>query len=142
MTTNCVRSFFSLEFLRYLSVGVVNTGIGVGTMAIGADVGFHYTLYTLVGYGVGMTVSFTLNMLYTFRTVTRRAARIQAFALVNLVNLLGVQLWQALLIESLGAPELPAVASGLFIYVACGFLGNKWLVFHTERPVAMWGRAE
>ncbi len=142
MPTNWVRPFFTLEFLRYLSVGLVNTGIGVGTMAIGAQLGLHYALYTLIGYSIGMTVSFTLNMLYTFRTAARRAARIQAFALVNLVNLLAVQLWQALLIESLGAPELPTVSSGLFIYVACGFLGNKWLVFHTERPIAIWGRAE
>jgi putative flippase GtrA len=117
------------QFVRYGMVGGVNTLVGVGLIAFGAWLGWHYVFYTLFGYGVAFGVSFVLNFRFTFRAQGSVGRRARRFVGLNLANLLAVQFLQAWLIEQLQAAELYAVAGGMVFYTIIGFYLNRRFVF-------------
>ena len=101
-------------------------------MALGAWLGWHYVAYTLLGYGVGFIVSFTLNFVFTFKSTGAWKKRALRFLLVNLSLLTTVQIVQATLIEQLNIPEIYAVGSSMILYTILGFLLNKHFVFYSH----------
>lgn len=123
------------HFLRFASVGVINTLLGYAVI--------FFCMYALhmgevasnvIGYGFGLITSYLLNRNFTFRS--KAAALPEAirfvviFALAYLANL-GVLL---LLVRQLQwHAGLSQIAAGL-VYFALSFLLSKYYVFGPSRP--------
>lgn len=114
---------------RYGLVGVVNTGIGLGVMALLATGGTHYALYTLAGYLAAFVTSYLLNARFTFKVAAVSAHGFALFAGLNGALIALVQVVQAGLIEFAGLPELIGVGGGAVVYTLSGFALNRRLVY-------------
>jgi putative flippase GtrA len=83
---------------RFLLVGAANTAVGLGViLAAKRWANLGDAAANLLGYGVGLAVSFTLNKKWTFRWSGRTPAALRRFLLVfaaayaaNLVTVLGL----------------------------------------------------
>ncbi len=117
---------------KYAGVGVVNTIIGVGVMVILGVLGANYVIYTFFGYVVGLLVSYTLNSRVTFKKEGWSNKRVVYFFAVNSTLIILVELAQYLLIDRLGAAELPIVGCGMLTYTGIGFTLNRVFVFSIE----------
>ena len=115
------------QLVKYLFVGVLNTGLTSLVMFLFRKAGLHYTIYTALGYGVGFINSFILNGLWTFRRDKLHVVLFARFLAVNLGLFLGVQAVQIILIEGMHLPELPAIVIGMVFYTGTGFLLNRIL---------------
>lgn len=79
-------------FLRFATVGVVNTLVGYAVIFL-CMYGFDLSAIAsnIIGYGVGLTTSFTLNRAYTFRSTAALGPQVFRFlvffSLAYLVNL-------------------------------------------------------
>lgn len=117
------------SFVKYCTVGLVNTSVSVSIMAGLAYVGVHYALYTLIGYVVAMVVSYLLNARYTFQSGRIHWRQFGRFMGFSCLLLLLTEIIQFLLIEKLAVRELYGVASGVVCYTGMGFLLSKRYVF-------------
>jgi putative flippase GtrA len=126
------------EMLRYGLVGLVNTGIGYGVIAVAMQViGLHYLVANVLGYGAGVTASFFLNKFFTFRS---RGAITLAEPLLFLAVIGGSYLLQfgalAFLVEVAHVERLLAQALAMALYAAAGYAGNRRLTFRRRPPPA------
>ena len=121
-------------FARYLLVGLVNTGIGYVIIFL-CMYGLKLSpeISNLLGYGLGMMISYTLNRIFTFGNLPTTRVMAVRFAIVNgtayLLNL-GMLV---LLVRGLGlhAGLSQVISSG--VYVIAAFLVNKHYVFRPGR---------
>ena len=118
------------RFFKYCNVGVINTAVTAIIMAGLGALGVHYLIYTAVGYGVGICVSFFLNFRFTFAASGKVKQRFIRFLVINLANLGVVELLQIFLIEFIHLDKLPAAVIGMIWYVIFGFFMNQKFVFH------------
>ncbi|HEX2858872.1 MAG TPA: GtrA family protein [Alphaproteobacteria bacterium] len=117
------------QLFSYCLVGGLNTAVSVALMALGHALGWGYTAYTLLGYGVAMALSFVLNFVFTFKAKGHKARRMRLFFAVNLLNLAMVQALQYLLIDMSHLPHLPAIGMAMGAYTLAGFYLNRTYVF-------------
>ena len=117
-----------IQFSLYLAVGVSNTALTAIIMLFLAKVGFHYVLYTTIGYGAGFINSYYWNSRLTFRTKSINHKLLMRFFAVNIGLLLAVQSLQILLIELIKTPEIVAVIIGMATYTFGGFFANRCLL--------------
>lgn len=128
MTAHELKAFV-WQAVRYGLTGIVNTTVGLGVMVAGAAIGLHYAVYTAIAYFIGLLVSFSLNLRFTFRTEGRLWQRFQGFLAVCLACLALAQLVQAALIEGAGVAEPIGVGAGMVTYTVIGFFLNRRFVF-------------
>ena len=123
-----LNEFFTI--LRYGAVGLVNTGVTAAVIFSLKLTGIHYSLYTLAGYALGITVSFFLNRRFTFKKQSENAGK-QAvkFIAVTISLLLLTQLIQYLLIDIAGINETIGVILGMVFYTGIGYIINRIFVF-------------
>lgn len=119
--------------IRYLCVGVVNTVVGLGVIYLGIY-GCHWgdVPANLLGYGVGIALSFVLNRTWTF--ASREAPVRQMFrflAVMGVAYLLNLGLVLAL-IRAFGVGRSVAHAAGVIPYTVAGYAGSRWFAF--RRP--------
>lgn len=57
-------------FYRYLIVGVINTIIGYGIIFSLMYIGVSPEISNIIGYAIGICVSYVLNKIYTFKSKT------------------------------------------------------------------------
>jgi putative flippase GtrA len=71
------------QFSRFLTVGALNTALGYATI-FGAMYIFKLSaeLSNIIGYGVGLTLSFILSKKFTFRSSGRIAPELRRFLAV------------------------------------------------------------
>lgn len=119
--------------LRYIAVGVVNTGVGLGTIYLGMyALGLSAEAANLVGYCVGIVTSFVLNKYWTFGNFA--AARMQFVRFVGvmgvayLVNLAAVEICMRLL----GIAPYLAQPAGILPYTLVGYLGCRHFAFPVD----------
>ncbi len=116
-------------FVRYAIVGGCNTLICLSLMAFGAWLGLHYLTYTALAYGTTICVSFTLNLIFTFRVRGYILKRLFFFLFFNLLNLLFVEIIEYGLIEWGGIRPLFAILGGMCCFTSIGFLLNRYVVY-------------
>lgn len=121
-------------FLRFATVGAINTLVGYAVIFI-CMYGFQQSpvLSNVLGYAVGVVVSFFLNRTYTFRSTAPagpQALRFAVFfALAYLVNL-GVLIVTT---DYVGVKSgIAQVVAGVAYFVAF-FVLSKYFVFSTGR---------
>lgn len=118
------------EFVKFLVVGVANTLVGLSVIYLSKwFLDFDDVTANILGYSVGIFVSFSLNSRWTFSYSGSHSTALVKFLLVALiaysVNLLTVMAsiyWLALnpyLSQALGVPP----------YTVTSYLANKYLVF-------------
>jgi putative flippase GtrA len=121
-------------FIRFLSVGVLNTVFGYVVIFTCMYVaGLPAIASNVIGYGSGFVLSYALNRFYAFRSKQKPLAEMMWFTLVfviafacnflALVFFLDVVLTNALLAQLLAG----------VVYVAVSFLLNKRFVFRQTR---------
>ncbi len=119
----------AVQALRYGTVGVINTVVGLsviyGCMALGlGDVASN-----LIGYAVGLLVSFRLNSGWTFARSGAGLGAAGRFALVigvaylaNLAAMLAAR-------DGLGLNSHLAQFVGVIVYAVIGFVGSRSYAF-------------
>lgn len=118
------------QFLTFGLVGVINTSIGLGTIALAQEgLGLHPVLSNIVGYAAGLTNSYFMNRAFTFRGAAHSQGAVVrflvAFALAYGANLI-------VLLALLGRSEDHAMfwqAAGMVVYTVVFFLVSKFYVF-------------
>lgn len=127
---------FSGQILRFASVGLINTLIGMALILGGMALGLDPFLANALGYAVGFGVSFLLNRIWTFRSRAPWQDQIGPFLGVMLVaygvnfGLLNV------LIDPLGVNAYLAQVGSVAAYAVVGFLGMHQVVYAELSPPA------
>lgn len=114
-------------------VGVANSAVGIGVIVIASLAGAGPILANVLGYGVGLLVSFTLNSRVTFhaRAVERYTVIrfLCAFAAAFAVNLAAVRLAERLLDNH----RLLASLAGTPLYIVTFYLLCEYWVFRARQ---------
>lgn len=118
---------------RFLSVGVVNTAIGLLVIYFAKwFLQFGDVAANALGYAIGFLISFTLNSRWTF---TYRGPLTIAFAKFMLVVLVAYGMNLLMVISSiniLGLNSYLAQTLGVPIYTATTYVASKYLVFRSK----------
>lgn len=121
-------------FVRFLAVGLLNTAAGLGVIyTCKWFLGFGDVLANVLGYAVGLTISFVLNSRWTFRyrgpVVPAIARFLGVFLLAYCTNLSVV----LLLIDGVELNSYLAQAMGMPPYMVVFYIGSRWLAFRESR---------
>ncbi|MEL6266900.1 MAG: GtrA family protein [Pseudomonadota bacterium] len=120
-----------MEAIRFGLVGIVNTAAGLGTIYLAMWFGVAPVPANMIGYAVGIVVSFTLNRLYTFKGPTRPGAVLRF--LVCFAISYGVNLAVLTTVLALGVSPWLAQPIAMVSYTGCFFLISKFYVFAPAR---------
>lgn len=94
--------------------------------------GFGYITYTACAYFGAMTLSFFLNLYFTFSVRGHLKKRMLLFFSFNLLNLLNVEIIQYFLIEYIRFNDNLAILTGMGIYTLSGFFMNYYVVYRQK----------
>lgn len=123
------------QFARFLSVGMLNTLLGYSIIFLAMYV-LHFSpeASNLLGYGIGLVVSFLLSKTFTFRSSGAMSSELVRFLLVfaiaYAINLAVLSFAVRVLAWHAGISQLVA---GVF-YVFCSYFLNKRFVFLAGKP--------
>ena len=116
--------------LRFLSVGVVNTVIGLGTTYFCMGVlRLGDALSNAIGYAIGVCCSFVLNKKWTFKHRGNVFGSLARFLLVFAVAYCANLAFVLFLINELAWNRYLAQAAGVFIYTAISYTGSRYFAF-------------
>jgi putative flippase GtrA len=123
------------EMVRYGLVGLVNTAVGFSTIAVAMQaLHWHYATANVLGYGLGLTVSFVLNKRFTFRSPRAIRPREPLLFLLVFGVSYAIQMGALVLcVEALRMNRLAAQAIAMALYTAIGYAGNKYLTFRARK---------
>ena len=121
------------SFVRYLIVGCINTVVGLGVIYFCMGIlGLNDVRSNLIGYTVGVLVSFALNRGWTF---AHGGAMLPAFAkflavlaVAYIVNLATV----VVLADEAGVNRFLAQAAGVPPYTLVGYFGSRFFAFRSR----------
>lgn len=115
-------------------VGLINTAVGVAVIVVAGLLGASPILANVLGYGLGLGVSFTLNSRVTFRGRTADAHTVVrflgAFAIAFAANLAIVKVITGVY----SAHRVLGSLAGTPIYVAIFYLLCEFWVFQHLNP--------
>jgi len=77
-----------LEFLKFCTVGAVNTGIDLAVFAVLSSWGFSLLVAHTLSYSCGGLNSFLLNKTWTFKQSGQTSGQLTKFLLLNLLTLM------------------------------------------------------
>lgn len=119
--------------IKYMFVGVANTLVGLGTI--------YFAMYflrleivqaNLLGYSVGILLSFALNKTWTFNSndhvIYSFFLYLLVLAVAYIANLATVQFSYS----HFGINPYIAQALGIIPYTAIGFMGSRYFAFRTQ----------
>lgn len=125
------------QLLRFAAVGVLNTVLGYTVIfACMYLFGLGAVTSNVIGYAVGLVVSYTMNRTFTFRSVAsapREMVRFVAIFLLAYLANLGVLV---VLIRYAGVHEGAAQIPAGVVYFALSFVLNKYYVFASSQTGA------
>lgn len=118
------------QLLRFAAVGVVNTALGYAVIfACMYLVGLGAVTSNVIGYAVGLIVSYLLNRSFTFRSAAPPRREIIRFVAIFLLAYLANLATLVLLIRHAGVHEGVAQLIAGVVYFALSFVLNKYYVF-------------
>ena len=121
-----VARLMQVQFVRYLAVGGINTGLSYGVYALALYAGWHYALASLASVVFGMLSSFLLQSGLVFHnTDPRLLVRFLLLATVLYGAHTGLLKWAA----SAGIDLYLAAAALVLPLSGLSFVLNKFLVF-------------
>jgi putative flippase GtrA len=118
-----------VQVVRFLLVGLLNTGVGfaviLGAMALGVD----YRWANALGYGVGCLVGFVGNRSWTFRHDGPWHISLARWLLVVAVAYAANLALVVALHEGLQVEATLAQIGGIVVYTSVAFLGGRLVAF-------------
>lgn len=134
---------FGLSLVRFALTGMLNTLVGLGTIfALKWFAGMNDTVANLLGYGVGLLVSYLINSRWTFRYRQALLPVLPQYLLVvlfaYLVNLAVVH-W---CIDHLQLNSYLAQACGVIPYAALSYVLLRSYVFRSAMSSVTSSHAE
>ena len=120
-----------LQFMRYNLVGVVNTLIGFSIIFGLMYLGVSATISNIMGYTIGLFVSYILNSRYTFTSSTNHKKVMIKFFMVLIV----AYVFNFITLQWMLAWTNPYIAqlSAAVIYTVSSFLLAKYFIFEETR---------
>lgn len=123
------KMIFKFEFTRFIFVGLINTFTGLIFIYALVFIGVNGYLSNLIGYIIGLVVSFILNRYFTFQIKTRDniynhfTSFLVVFLISYLVNI--ITLYFSLKFFSIYVAQLFAIGT----YSMVNYLLNKYITF-------------
>ncbi|HEY1588371.1 MAG TPA: GtrA family protein [Rhodanobacter sp.] len=125
------------SLFRYLLVGCVNTAVGLGLIYLCMyALGMRNAPANLIGYAVGVLVSFVLNKSWTFAHQGSYLPALGRFLLVLLVAYGANLLTVLLLADRWDFNRYVAQAAGVIPYTLIGYVGSRWFAFRSPTATA------
>lgn len=128
-----IRHFPENEFVKYVIAGGFSFLCDLCALYVCTEyVGLHYLVSGLIGYGVGLVVSYYLNVTWVFR-FRKYDKRVVEFGLFNLIVVAGLILNELIIYVAVDNIEVHylygKVASGLIIFLF-NYFAKKYLLFN------------
>jgi putative flippase GtrA len=118
-----------LEFIKFCTVGAVNTGIDLAVFAVLSSWGFSLLVAHSLSYICGGLNSFLLNRTWTFKQGSHTAGQLSKFLLLNFLTLMITYVLMVEVYNYLAWPMLickfVAIGGGLVL----NFVGSRLWVF-------------
>jgi len=122
-------SVFNLQVVRFAIVGVANTLVGLALIYLGKLAGLNDVWANLVGYGICICVSFTLNRRWTFQHDGAARAAFYRYLIVVLCAYLANLGTVLFAIDIISANRYLAQALGVPVYTLVNYFGSKFFAF-------------
>lgn len=120
------------QFGRFLGVGVVNALLGLLVIYAAKWIfGAGDISANLLGYGVGMTVSFVLNSRWTFDLSGAWGPAFVKFVAVSIVAYVANLMTVLAAIHAAAVNSYVAQALGIPVYTLSVFVASKYVVFRS-----------
>jgi Predicted membrane protein len=120
-----------MQILKYLLVGTINTIVGYGIIFFLMFVGVSPEISNIVGYTVGISVSYVLNKIYTFQSKANPKKEFPKFVLSLLASYTLNFLTLVLCIHIFKInPYISQIISGA-VYTISGFVFLKYFAFRS-----------
>lgn len=117
------------KFFRYLVIGIFNTIIGYGIIFIMMAIGILPEIANIIGYIIGIIISYFLNKIYTFKTKVKCKKEFFRFALcmacsyiINLIVLIIMHRYFGI------DKYIATIVAGIF-YTISGYIFSKYFAF-------------
>lgn len=118
------------QFIRFILVGIVNSGLGYGIIfACMYLAGLSPELSNVIGYLIGLVVSYLLHRNFTFRSIKARRAEFVCFAVVFLIAYCTNLVTLIVLVRAMGVHAGLSQAIAGVVYIGTSYLLNKYYVF-------------
>jgi putative flippase GtrA len=129
-----VKWYISATLVKFLLVGVANTGVGLSVIWIVKEIlGASDAVSNMTGYVVGVTVSFLLNKRWTFGFRGDGGASLLRFLLVFGISYAANLGTVLTLIKMSGHDSFWCQVCGTIPYSALFYVGCRWYAFQTAR---------
>jgi putative flippase GtrA len=122
-----------LPFVKYCTVGLLNTGCSYIVYSALIFFGIASSVSLAVGYVVGMASSYFLNAVWTFQKKSWSIQQIGRFILINIIILYLSELSLAWLLGHVTHSAYAGQAINLIPITLFGFLANRFVVFKDTR---------
>lgn len=122
-----------LQLIKFISVGLINTGITITSYSILILTGGDYLISNIIGYCLGTLNSYLWNKLWVFKSKEKHSKLITKFICVNLLTLLINNSILFILVDKLQVNKHIAqlLATGLGMFINFGL--NKIWTFKGEK---------
>lgn len=131
-----ISYLYGLSLVRFVLTGMLNTLVGLGTIfALKWCLGIGDTLANLLGYGVGLVVSYVVNSRWTFRYRESLLPVLPQYATVVLIAYLANLACVHFCIRRLHMDSYLAQTCGVIPYAGLSYVLLRWWVFgRAARP--------
>ncbi|WP_250943926.1 GtrA family protein [Ciceribacter sichuanensis] len=116
------------EFFRYLSVGFLNTSVGLTLIYAAMYFGAGDLLANFIGYSVGFVISYSANSIWTFRERPSKMTAVKYFCLMGICYATNIAV-MTFTRDILNFSSYLAQFCGVCAYTVCSYLGARFYVF-------------
>jgi putative flippase GtrA len=121
----------ALQFTRFIATGVLNTLVGLGVIWLcWRVIGLPTVVSNLIGYCVGLCVSFMINRSWTFRSDRSTRAALPRFLMVFVASYLANLATLLVLVDGFHLRVEWATVVATVPYTLTFYFGSRWFVFH------------
>jgi putative flippase GtrA len=117
------------SIVRFPIVGLINTFIGLLVIYLAKYSGIDDVASNLIGYSVGLCISFFLNRKWTFSHGGSILPTVLKFSVVTMLAYIANLLVVIFLLDEIGLNSFLAQAAAVPVYAVMTYVGYRWFVF-------------
>lgn len=119
------------SFIKYLTVGIFNTLSGLFIIFLLKFYNVGDILSNIIGYMVGIFISFTLNSLFTFRTTCVNLIDFIKFIFIIILSYI-INIIIVMSLINFGVNSYVSQACGVPPYTIFSYIGCKFFIFNKK----------